>query len=74
MMNAPYELRVRLLNGQRDEFEAALHDFVALEANKPRGESSSIFVRYDQPTGCWILGFDTLAALEAFHDHWRESP
>ena len=56
---------------ERREFEGVLHDFVAVEAGKPMGESSSVFARYDAPSGRWVLTFDTNAALKAFRDHWR---
>ncbi|NIR61311.1 MAG: hypothetical protein GWO02_18330 [Gammaproteobacteria bacterium] len=71
-MDAPYELNFRPIDEhERDEFETVLHGFVALEADKPRNEASSVFARYDRPSGCWVLGFDTHAALKAFKDHWR---
>jgi hypothetical protein len=70
-MDAPYELSFRPRDeDEHQHFETVLHGFVALEAHKP--EASSIFARYDSPSGCWVLAFDTHAALTAFTDHWRD--
>ena len=66
-----FELTFRPADDQeRREFESVLHDFVEIEARKPRGESTSVFARHD--AGGWVIAFETNAALRAFRDLWRE--
>lgn len=55
----------------QQEFEGIVHDFVALEANKPADEASAVFARYDAAAGTWSVSFESDAALEAFRDYWR---
>jgi hypothetical protein len=70
-MEPSYELDVLPADElEQAAFEGALHEFVASESRKPEAESSSVFARYDAPTGRWVLTFDTSAALKAFRDHW----
>ena len=56
---------------ERLEFETMIHDFVALEADKPADEASAVFASYDRPSGQWRLSFETQSALQAFHEHLR---
>ena len=57
---------------EHQEFEGVVHDFVAREADKPAGETTSVFASYDAASRSWRLRFETQAALEAFRDTWRD--
>jgi hypothetical protein len=72
-MDALHELSFQPVDERENlAFETVLHGFVALEADKPSGESSSVFAQYDPPSRRWVLAFDTDAALRAFEEHWRD--
>ena len=55
---------------ESQEFEAAVHDFVAQEAGKPAEAASCVFVRFESQSSRWRLSFETAAALEAFRTMW----
>jgi hypothetical protein len=55
---------------ERARFEAVLQQFLAAESDKPEADSTSVFARYDAPTGRWTLSFETQAARDAFAARW----
>ena len=72
-MNTQHELSFLPIDEhEHHEFETVVHDFVALEANKPPEQASAIFASYDRPSGRWQLSFETHAALQAFRRHWSQ--
>jgi hypothetical protein len=71
-MDVQHELIFQLSGDlARQELERSLQTYLEREANRPDGPRTSVFARCEAQTGCWILSFDTRAALEAFHSQCR---